>query len=776
MTKQEIKVKNLLHGLELCAYISGSGEKYLQDRIIVDPMTAFEEDGSNLTITFLSLNRVHLSIRLINSIINYIPNFQGKILIVDNGSDTEQLKILKKYISNMNINLDIEIKELGINFGVAGGRNRSAEFIKTDWFMPLDNDVYFVKNPLPLIKNCVDQLGVHFINLPLLNKDALTIFTLGGNLLLVPHENSYYVGCPSSFKNVLYTEVFLDKPFLSTLLYGTSVIKTKSFIEQEGFDENMFIGFEDIDFSLRLYKKGIKIGNIASFCAIHGHEAPKNQADIDYERIRFSREKIKESAHYFFAKHNIHVWNNYVDEWLNNKEKDLQIQETEEFRGASESITSKVTDFDLMLSHQINNEKPKIALVIDREGWAFHNIAKQIVSNLSNKYDFTIFATNKYENIALLLLEIQSFDLAHFFWRDIIFGLLYEQTKLFFQHKGWDYKDFITNFFPKLNITTSVYDHLFLSAQQIKERDILFNGFIRGYTVCSQKLADIYSDIDNYSDPNLIIEDGVDLTQFFPANIERLFENDREIIVGWAGNSEWGPWQQDGIDYKGFRTLIKPAVEELRAEGYPVRGVYADRAVKWLPHDQMNDYYNSIDIYICASEIEGTPNPVLEAMACGLPVISTNVGVVSQVFGKLQSQFILPIRNLETLKDKLRLLLESPETRKSLSEENLASIQSWSWKDKCIKWDSFFEKMLSETEQELSRSDLLRKMILEKHINYSENIDIINRQRTLLLEQAEWDKKIMQTRIEAMESSKFWQLRKRWFQFKRKLGLTQEEP
>ena len=52
---------------------------------------------------------------------------------------------------------------------------------------------------------------------------------------------------------------------------------------------------------------------------------------------------------------------------------------------------------------------------------------------------------------------------------------------------------------------------------------------------------------------------------------------------------------------------------------------FADRQIRMIPHDKMAEYYSKIDLYICTSKIEGTPNPVLESMACGVPIISTDV-------------------------------------------------------------------------------------------------------------------------------------------------------
>ena len=137
----------------------------------------------------------------------------------------------------------------------------------------------------------------------------------------------------------------------------------------------------------------------------------------------------------------------------------------------------------------------------------------------------------------------------------------------------------------------------------------------------------------------------------------------------------------------------QPALQELIDEGQPIELKFADRKDGYIPHDKMPDYYNSIDLYICASKEEGTPIPILESMAMGIPVISTNVGVAEEAFGPLQKKLILKERTKECLKEKIKQLVENKNEYKSLSEENLQQITNFDWSKIALQYREFFKKL-----------------------------------------------------------------------------------
>ncbi|EJY9872232.1 glycosyltransferase, partial [Escherichia coli] len=514
-------------------------------------------DGSNLTITCLSMSRVFLTEKLVNSIYQHIPNFKGDILIVDNGSTLEELSVLQTLSDR--IPLHIRVIELGNNFGVSGGRNKALEHIKTEWAMFLDNDIYFINNPFPRLQKDISKLGCHFINMPLLDSDGETLFANGGNIFLHIDNDSVHVGAGSACVQEKIT-TYDGEGFLSTFLFGgASVIKIDSLKSLGKYDENMFIGFEDIDLSLRLYQSGMKVGTCGAISLIHDHPKPSSNKDKDYEKIRFTKSILKESADYLENKWGMVFWSTPVDDWLEEKQRSFELitQKESNYSQIDDNKQNVICDFPVA--------KPRIALIIDTENWAFSNIANQIVNHLSDSYDFTIIPTEIIDNISQVIMMTKNHDITHFFWRESL-RLIYDECYINYNRAiGFDELSFKKQYLDGRIITSSVYDHLFLDEQAIKLRKTFYNDLITAYTVSSSKLYDIYSSIAEYPNPSVLAEDGVDLKLFYPLDLER-FDNieSRTLRVGWAGNSKWAGEVED---FKGYHSLLKPAVEQLQSEG-----------------------------------------------------------------------------------------------------------------------------------------------------------------------------------------------------------------
>ena len=646
-------------------------------------------NGENLTISFLSLNRACLSIKLLQSIEKFMPQFAGEVLVIDNGSVKEELALLRDFCSGMSCRY--RIVELGKNYGVAGGRNRTLAHVRTSWLMCLDNDIYFTSNPLEKLQQDLAVLGCHFMSLPLLEPDGETIFARGGHLFVSHYDGQLHIGAGSTV-SAQKVQNKMGFPFLSTFLFGGAcVVKADTFLQAGGYDEGMFVGFEDIDFSIRLFQSGYKVGAASECFLIHDHPMPDSSADRDYERERFSRQVLKQSADHLEKKHGFSIWSDVVDHWLDSRHEALGL-------GGTAQAPAPVLHQSVSADGRV-----KIGLIIDTDNWAFGNIARQLQSHLSHRFEFIVIPMDIVDNVDQVLLLVRDCQIIHFFWREHLTLLGTPYFKSYAENLGMSYESFHQRFIGNKQLSTCIYDHLLLDAQELSTRAHIFSDVIAGYTVGSEKLQAIYSDIPGYPKPTALIEDGVDLRKFKPQNLARFEEiGRRELVIGWVGNSKWAGELED---FKGVHTILKPAIEQLQREGVAVTSLFADRQERFIPHAQMPDYYSKIDLYVCTSKIEGTPNPVLEAMACGVPVLSTDVGIVPQAFGELQKQFILPERSVQALVDAVRKLVRQPELLTRLSQENMERIKAWDWSIKAEKFGAYFDGLL-----EARKADEMRRL------------------------------------------------------------------
>lgn len=329
----------------------------------------------------------------------------------------------------------------------------------------------------------------------------------------------------------------------------------------------------------------------------------------------------------------------------------------------------------------------KIALVSDVKGWAFDIAANIIKNNLSDKFHFDIFysKSDKYKKDLFLILEdLKDYDVIHFFWRKILLDFEEPSFKKRVIKKYGNYEKYVKNMIKK--ISTGVYDHLFENDLQFNQK---FTKYCNNYVVSSKKLFNIYSSMNKIKKPKFIMGDSFEKEKFFPINLERFNNQDKTLVIGWAGNSAWNSKEKningEPKDFKGFNTILKPVIQDLISNGYNIKLELADSAIKQIPNECMCEFYSNLDIYICVSEKEGTPKPILEAMGCAVPIISTDVGVVNEAFGVKQKDFILGERILSKndceiknkLKEKIIYLYNNRNCLKELSNENYISSKKY---------------------------------------------------------------------------------------------------
>jgi len=98
-----------------------------------------------------------------------------------------------------------------------------------------------------------------------------------------------------------------------------------------------------------------------------------------------------------------------------------------------------------------------------------------------------------------------------------------------------------------------------------------------------------------------------------------------------------------------------------------------------VPDNERINCYREMMCFVqnsSAGREEGTL-PLLEAMACGVPVISTPSGEAADIINDGENGFIVPFENKEALKVKIKMLKDDPELRKKLRENAWQTIKNF---------------------------------------------------------------------------------------------------
>jgi glycosyltransferase involved in cell wall biosynthesis len=188
------------------------------------------------------------------------------------------------------------------------------------------------------------------------------------------------------------------------------------------------------------------------------------------------------------------------------------------------------------------------------------------------------------------------------------------------------------------------------------------------------------------SQPVHYTPNGVDTEFFRPAVPPSPPSPVGSLRVGWAGSLT-----NHGTGHRGVHEFIAPAVAAV--EGAELR--LAAREEKWRNREEMLDFYRSLDVYVCASRTDGTPNPCLEAAACGLPVVTTRVGNMPELIRDGENGFFVE-RDAADIAAKLRRLRDDPGLRERLGRAARATAEQWDWRHQAARYDAMFREVLGD--------------------------------------------------------------------------------
>jgi len=177
-----------------------------------------------------------------------------------------------------------------------------------------------------------------------------------------------------------------------------------------------------------------------------------------------------------------------------------------------------------------------------------------------------------------------------------------------------------------------------------------------------------------------VVPYGVDLQTFNPPASRA--PSDRFSVI-YAGQLT----QRKGLSYllRGYRKFARhdsrlTLVGSVVGSDQPLHP-FADMVdhVAHQTRPALAEMYRNADVFVFPTLIEGMPLVVLEAMACGLPVIVTANGPADIVRDGIEG-FIIPERDEDALCDRLERLYREPDLRIAMGRQAAMRAQEFSWK------------------------------------------------------------------------------------------------
>jgi len=200
--------------------------------------------------------------------------------------------------------------------------------------------------------------------------------------------------------------------------------------------------------------------------------------------------------------------------------------------------------------------------------------------------------------------------------------------------------------------------------------------------------------------PISIIPNGVDTSLYSPPArrewdptrmlfVGRLvYQKGLDVLFNALGELKSLPWK---LTLVGDGPL-QPMLESLASE----MGISDRIAFKgWLSGEDLVEEYRDANTFVFPSRHEGMPNAVLEAMACGLPVIATEIAGNHELVIPEKTGLLVQPENVPALKAALDSLLPDPPTREMMGAAGRGIVvEGYSWENATAQYLKIMQDIL----------------------------------------------------------------------------------
>jgi glycosyltransferase involved in cell wall biosynthesis len=139
-----------------------------------------------------------------------------------------------------------------------------------------------------------------------------------------------------------------------------------------------------------------------------------------------------------------------------------------------------------------------------------------------------------------------------------------------------------------------------------------------------------------------------------------------------------------GPDKDGTLKVVEQKIRELEIQDSVT--IYGR-----LPKEEWIKLSKDYDIFINPTDFDNTPISVIEAMALGLPVVSTNAGGIPYLLSDGVNALLVPVKDKDQMENKVRMLLADNDLGIRLSENARKFVEGFDWEVVKNKWFSILD-------------------------------------------------------------------------------------